>query len=247
MTRNVQRRSLAAGVGLVMLLHGGSADVFARLVEVTDCAGGDAIESATRYVLTADIDCTGEPEPVVALADRSRLYLQGYTLTNGDVLCAGRCRIVGPGTISGGGVIGNGRVTVLRTTITGSPSNGVVATNTAGHGRATIVDSVIADNAMTGVEADRMTTLVRSRISGNGRHGVAVSLQAFNDCKRGRIRSWGSTVIDNGRDTACAGEVCADVATCARRGLALHTSGCDTSYELGSGMPGRNCAVCMLD
>ena len=62
-----------------------------------------------------------------ALADRSRLYRQGYTLTNGDVLCAGRCRIVGPGTITGGGVIGNGKVTVLRTTITGSPSNGVLA------------------------------------------------------------------------------------------------------------------------
>src|SRR4030095_4593486 len=137
---NVQRRSFAAGVGLVMLLHVGSADVSARLVEVTDCAGRDAIESATRDVLTTDIDCTGEADAVLVLADRSRLYLQGYTLTNGDVLCAGRCRIVGPGTISGGGVIGNGQVTVLRTTITGSPSNGVLATNTAGHGRATIVD-----------------------------------------------------------------------------------------------------------
>ncbi len=92
-----------------------------------------------------------------------------------------------------------------------------------------------------------MTTLVCSRISGNGRYGVAVSLQAFNDCKRGRIRSWSSTVIGNGRDAACAGEGCADVAACARRGLVLHASECDTSYELGSGMPGRNCAACMLD
>jgi hypothetical protein len=73
----------------------------------------------------------------------SVLELGGYTLSNGDVLCAGTCQIRGPGTISGGGVIGNDKVTVVGTTITGSPSDGVLAINARGHARATIIDSVI--------------------------------------------------------------------------------------------------------
>jgi hypothetical protein len=93
-----------------------------------------------------------------------------------------------------------------------------------------------------------MTRVIRSRIVGNGRHGVAVSLQSANDCKRGRIRSWGSAINGNGLDVACGvDEVCADVASCARRGPTLRETQCDTSYALGSGMPGRSCGACTLD
>ena len=93
-----------------------------------------------------------------------------------------------------------------------------------------------------------MTKIIRSKIVGNGRHGVSVSLQTFNDCKRGRIRSLGSEVSGNGVHVTCGiDEVCADVASCARRGASLRVTGCNTSYELGSGMPGRSCGVCTLD
>jgi hypothetical protein len=235
-----------AAIGMLALLY--DTEASARAVEVTGCAAGSTTETGARYVLTADVDCAGETEPVLALASGSLLELAGHTLSNGDVYCAGTCRIYGPGTISGGGVIGQDKVLVRRMIITGSPAHGVLATNGMGRARATIVDSVITGNASTGVEADRMTRIIRSRITGNGRHGVAVSLQPFNDCTRGRIRSWRSTVSDNGRDETCGtSEICADVATCARRGPALRASGCDTSYELGSGMPGRNCGVCTFD
>jgi len=236
-----------------VVLYGRGGDVFARsVVEVTDCARRDAIEEeATRYVLTADVDCMGDPYPVLLLTNHSSLDLAGHTLSNGDVLCSGRCMIHGPGTISGGGVIGNGKVTVIRTTIAGSPSNGVLAINAAGHGRATIVDSVINDNAMTGVEADRMTKIFRSTIVGNGRYGVSVSLQPFNDCTRGRIRSWASEISGNGLDAVCGmSEVCADVAACTGRRNdrpLLHRTSCANSYELRSGMPGRTCGLCTLD
>jgi hypothetical protein len=250
MMRNIQCRSRAAAIGLVVFLHGGG-DVFAFApsVEVRDCAGAVPTEKrGTRYVLTTDIDCTDKPDPWLALASHSVLDLRGYTLSNGDVLCAGTCRIVGPGTIRGGGVIGNGQVTVRRTTITGSPSNGVLAINAKGRAGAMIVDSVISSNAMTGVEADRTARIIRSKISENGRYGVAVSVQAFNDCTRGRIRSWHSTISGNGLDVACGTSVvCADVASCARHQPSLHATQCDTSYELGSGMPGRSCGVCTRD
>jgi hypothetical protein len=250
MHRHSTIREVFCIIFIGVVLHGGSGDAFARLVEVTDCAGGAATEKA-RYVLTADVDCMGEPDPALSLPGGSVLELGGHTLSNGDVLCSGKCRIEGPGTISGGGVIGNDEIIVRRLTITGSPSNGVLAINAKGHARAWIMDSVINGNAMTGVETDRMAHIFRSRIIGNGRYGVAVSLQPFNDCTRGRIRSWGSEISGNGVDVACGtSEVCADVASCAKRGSdrpVLHRTPCDTSYELGSGMPGRSCSLCTLD
>lgn len=248
MRRNALRRSGTAAIGLMACLYGGSGDALAESIEVTACASGDAADKGARYVLTSDIDCAGEPSPVLAMANRSELDLGGYTLSNGDVLCSGNCRIVGPGTISGGGVFTDEKITVLRATITGSPSNGVLAVGATGLARATIIDSLITGSAMHGVEADRMTKVVRSQIMGNGRHGVAVSQQRFNDCSRGRIRAWASEISGNGLDATCGtSEACADVASCAYRGPRLRGTVCDTSYELGSGMPGRTCDVCSLD
>jgi len=55
----------------------------------------------------------------------------------------------------------------------------------------------------------------------------------------------------NGLDATCGvDEICADVATCAQGGNdrpVLHRTPCGTSYELGSGMPGRSCSICTLD
>jgi hypothetical protein len=252
MTQKAQRCVVAAAIGLVTFLGFGRGDAVARLIEVADCSGGGATqERSARYVLAHDVDCAGEPEPILWLPRGSVLQLGGYTLSNGDVVCSGKCQIRGPGTIRGGGIIGDDKVTVVRTIITGSPSNGVLATNAKGRARAWILDSVISGNAMTGVEADRMTHIFRSTISDNGRYGVAVSLQPFNDCARGRIRTWGSEISGNGVDATCGvDEMCADVATCAQGGNdrpVLHRTPCGTSYELGSGMPGRSCSICTLD
>jgi hypothetical protein len=236
----------AIGIGVVVLFHGGVA--FARTVEVTDCRARVTGEASSRYVLTGDVDCADESVPAIVLASGDSLELDGHTLSDGDVVCSGSCRIVGPGTIVRGGVTAGGRVVMLRTTITGSPSNGVLATNGKGRARATIIDSSITGSALTGVEADRMMRIIRSRIVGNGRHGVAVALQPSNDCMRGRIRSRLSTISGNGLADACvATEVCADVASCARGGSELRGTECGTSYELESGMPGRSCGVCALD
>lgn len=75
MTRNAERRLVAAAIGLVTLIHFGRGDVFARLVEVTDCTGGDAIVEKSRYALTSDIECTGAPDT-------------SYELRSGSTMCS---------------------------------------------------------------------------------------------------------------------------------------------------------------
>jgi hypothetical protein len=156
--------------------------------------------------------------------------------------------VFGVGTIADGGVTGGGRVVVRRVTVVGSPGDGVVATNRAGSGRVTLVDTTVADSAGNGVEFDRKATFVRSHVVRNGRHGVAVSQRATNDCARGRIAAKASSFHDNGRDGDCGTmEVCADVAACTVREAKLAQSTCDHSRQLGSGIPGRACGVCDFD
>ncbi|MEO6027289.1 MAG: hypothetical protein ABIR79_10530 [Candidatus Binatia bacterium] len=221
--------------------------VRAAFVEVGACDALSAARAASHVRLIADVDCSTE-EAALLLSPAGRLELRSHTLRGVEVLCLGDCRVFGPGTIENGGVAGGGHVVVRRVTVSGSPGDGVVASNPAGSGRVTLIDSTIADSFGTGVEFDRRASFQRSHVVRSGRHGVAVSMRAGNDCARGRIAAKASTFQDNGRDGDCgSAEVCADLATCTAREAQLRYSTCDHSRQLGSGLPGSACGVCDFD
>jgi hypothetical protein len=222
--------------------------VHAAFVDIGDCAALATASDERSLRLVGDVDCTAADDASLVLPDGGRLELQGFTLRGADVVCLGDCRVLGFGTIEGGGVIGDGRVVVRRVNVIGSRGDGVVASNHAGSGRVTLIDTTVADSAGNGVEFDRKATLVRSHVVRNGRHGIVVSQRATNDCSRGRIAAKVSSFRDNGRDGDCGTmEVCADVAACTVREAKLAYSTCDHSRQLGSGIPGRACGVCDFD
>ena len=220
----------------------------ADYVDVADCGALATPSDERHYRLVGDVDCSSDEDAALVLPAGGRLELRGFTLRGVDVLCLGDCRVFGFGTIEQGAILGDGRVVVRRVTVTGSPGTGVVASNRAGNGRVTLVDTTVADSAANGVEFDRKATIVRSHVVRNGRHGVVVSQDATNDCARGRIAAKLSTFHDNGRDGDCGTmERCADVAACTAREAKLQKSTCDHSRQLGSGLPGRACDVCDFD
>jgi hypothetical protein len=220
----------------------------AAFVEVGDCQSLTAASAASHVRLIADVDCWAEEGAALVLAPAARLELRSHTLRGVEVLCPGDCRVLGPGTIANGGVVGEDRVVLRRVNVSGSPGDGVVASNPAGTGRVTLIDSTVADSAGTGVEFDRRANFQRSHVVRSGRHGVAVSTRAGNDCERGRISAKASTFHGNGRDGDCgSAEVCADVAACTAREAQLRYSTCDHSRQLGSGLPGSACGVCDFD
>lgn len=232
----------------VAVLCGSATASLASVIDIADCGQLLNAADANRYRLVADVDCSQERDPVLTVPSGSTVRLDGHTLTGADVFCIGKCRVTGPGTIEAGGVLTADRAVVRRVQIVGSPVDGVLATNDRGNARVTLVDSSVTDCAENGVVADRHAKLLRSTVMRNGRNGVAVSREETNDCARGRITAWGSMVLGNGIDGDCGeAETCADVAACDVRGAKLHTTECDRSRQMGSGMPGKSCGLCALD
>lgn len=235
-------------VDLAFALALGAQPAHAAVVELADCAAVSASEAAARHRLVADVDCSDAGGAVLVLARGGMLELGDRTLRGVTVRCLGNCRVVGPGTIAAGGVVGAGRVLLRRVAVDGSPGDGVVARNARGTARVTMIDSVVRNSAADGVEFDRRATIVRSQIVGNGQHGIAVSRHDGNDCARGRLAAKASVLADNGRDGDCGeAEVCADVAACTPREAKLAATTCGHSRQLGSGMPGSSCGVCDFD
>lgn len=232
---------LAFGIAIA----GALSPAHAAVVDVADCGALAAGDPASRVRVVADLECPGA---VLALAKGGMLELGDHALRGVAVHCLDSCRVVGPGTIDAGGIVGEGRVLLRRVTVARSPADGVVARNHGGTARVTLVDSVVTGSAGNGVEFDRRATILRSQVVGNGRHGIVVSRREGNDCMRGRVSAKGSTFTGNGRDGDCGeAEVCADVATCSTREAQLAASSCGHSRQLGSGMPGGSCGVCDFD
>lgn len=237
-----RRRHRMVCVAGLAALCGTAGVAFASVVEIADCDQLVGAPDANRYRLVADVDCSAHEDAALTVPNGSGVRLDGHTLRAADVLCVGKCRIDGPGTLDGGGVLTRDRAIVRRVDVVGSPGDGVEA------GRATIIDSLVAESAENGIEVDRHAKLVRTTVTRNRANGVAVSKRAGNDCGRGRIIAFASTVMANGADGDCGtDEICADVAACDVRGTKLHATVCDHSRQLGSGFPGSSCGVCSLD
>ena len=248
--RRCTRRGTALGLWgstVAFMLGATAGPVAAGFVELVGCESLATADGA-RFVLTGDVVCTTEDRPTLAIRNGGLLELGDYTLAGVDVRCEGNCRIVGPGTIDGGTVQSAGRLLLRRVSVTNSPEDAVVVREPRGRGRVTIIDSTITGSAGNGIEFDRRATIVRSDISANGQHGIAVSTRNGNDCARGRVSAKASRLVDNGRDGDCgSAEVCADVATCTTREAKLSASDCHRSRQLGSGTPGSTCGVCEFD
>lgn len=156
-----------------------------------------------RYFLSQDLDCTGQiGHGVDLLGKNARLELRGFTLSNASasgVQCRHRCKIIGPGVISGNALHGvrAGRVAKISdVSIVSNGGNGVDVQNNAGKGRAILRDAHVEDNG-TGVFAERRVKLKDSAIVANQNFGVIVS------CATGKTKIKNSTVTGNGTDFDC--------------------------------------------
>lgn len=179
-------------------------------VPVTTC--GQQVQGAGQ--LTADLDCTGSGDEAVKL--NGTLLLNGFTLT-GDagfdvVRClVGACRVIGPGTVTGGadGVRSDRGARVEgAAVVTGNSGDGVRTDKTAkitnasvtangGDGvrsktTAVLNGAVVTGNAGTGVRTDATANVKASTIDGNGDAGI--------DSEKTAKASASSTVNGNGFD-----------------------------------------------
>ena len=157
--------------GVVALAFASGSPASAQ-VPVSTCGNfisGDA-------VLTADLDCSGEPEDssVITFSSRARLDLAGFTiigpaLSRGVIRCYRACDVVGPGTIVGGrwGIVAN------------RPSGGSPYTNVTAEGvvfqdqlleaivgkRVHVIGSLIDNAGRSAVSARSSTTIEGTTIS----------------------------------------------------------------------------------
>ncbi len=188
-------------LGLVLL-----AGATAHAEDVTGC--GQYVH--TNGVLTADLDCTGEPGCGIVLADDATLSLGGYTLTvdsDCGISCDRDCSIDGVGgSVVASGLFGifsdakNGRMDV-------SNMNTVGARYAIYGARVQVMDSSISD-AGVGATGLRSLEIHDSEFTGNGdgalsqRH-LTLTNSTFSGNARGalawrKIEASGVTATDNG-------------------------------------------------
>lgn len=188
----------------------GSAAFAAAPIAVTTC--GQLVKGTGQLV--GDLDCSAGVGEAVHLT--GTLLLNGFVLTGAPtsdvVRCeTGACRIVGPGTVTGGtdGVRSDrGARVEAGAIVTGNAGDGVRTDKTAKITGATVSanggDGVrskttavlngasILDNAGDGVRTDGTATVKGSTVSGNGGNGI--------DSDKIAKAMKGSTVTGNGFD-----------------------------------------------
>jgi hypothetical protein len=161
---------------------------FAATIPVTTC--GQLVRGTGQ--LTADLDCSADPGAAVTL--QGRLLLNGFTLTGhagSDVVSCetGACRIVGPGTVTGGtdGVRSDrGARIEAGAVVTGNAGDGVRTDKTA-----KVIDATVSANGGDGVRSKTTAVLSGATITGNAGDGVRTD---------GTATVKGSTVSGNGGD-----------------------------------------------
>lgn len=219
-------------------------------VPVTTC--GQILEK--RGELVGDLDCSAFPGDAVKLENRARLTLNGFTLTGPTpgitpsakpaIRCAGRCRVEGPGVITGlsSGVLANLVVVGSRTVRPWVRVDGVEfavgltainAGGVAGTGRAIVKNCLISggSGAIIGGYGAR---IVDSTVTGNSLFGARTD-------QRGVVLRR-STVTGNGFDANCGSvAVCGDVLS-AKRPRVSRTSTCGTSLDLTALIPWGVCS-----
>ncbi len=227
-----------------------AAPAFAHSVDVTTC--GQTVDG--RGVLVADLDCTGVTFPAVNV--HGRLDLNGHTLTGGGTNVAvhcldHKCKITGPGTITGTGgvgVLGRRRLTMKDVTITGM-SGGVAIESADGKGGATLERCTLSDNDI-GVTSDTRLKLVDTTISGTHLWGAAAAPPFFNlgtPCEARGLSLKRSSVTGAADDPSCGvTNICGDLITCVKPPK-LGGSTCGTSCRGGTGVPCSSWGICAGD
>ncbi len=182
-------RALMAATAV--LATGFAATAFAATpIPVTTC--GQVVHGTGQ--LTANLDCAASAGEAVKLT--GTLLLNGFVLTGAPgfdvVRCeTGACRVVGPGTVTGGsdGIRSDrGARVEAGAVVTGNSGDGVRTDKTAkvagatvsangGDGvrsktTATITDATITGNAGDGVRTDGSATVKGSTVTGNGGNGI---------------------------------------------------------------------------
>jgi len=164
------------------------------------------------------------------------------------VQCFEKCKVRGPATISGNGNNGvrASSATIRDVVLSGNSGPAVEAQNNKQRGRAKLRDSIVTGNG-SGVLADRKVVLRDTTVSGNGQFGILSGDSPICE-KRGVAVLRDSNVTGNGIDVECGVTIaCADVATCMGTPKLKGTATCDTSYMVGSGVPGDDWDTCALD
>lgn len=164
-------------------------------------ACGDTQERGV-VALAADLDCTGSPGPAIVLSNAT-LKLNGFAVRGGDgVVCAGRCKVAGPGVVENSaksGIWSNlwfaTRYTITKVEVRNNALWGVAGFVGASEGqsRITLSDSVVEGNGLTGVFGNDRIVVARSEIRGNGTSNGGAGVFA----SRGSVKLVKSMVQDN--------------------------------------------------
>lgn len=194
----------------IAALVSGSAALAATPISVTSC--GQVVKGTGQLV--GNLDCSADVGEAVHLT--GTLLLNGFALTGAPtsdvVRCeTGACRVVGPGTVTGGtdGVRSDrGARVEAGAIVTGNTGDGVRTDKTAkitdatvsangGDGvrsktTAVLSGASILSNAGDGVRTDGTATVKGSTVSGNGGNGI--------DSDKIAKAMKGSTVTGNGFD-----------------------------------------------
>jgi hypothetical protein len=158
----------------------------------------------------------------------------------------GLLALFGDVVASGSTVSRNGRSGILGNHV--SVRDSVISDN-AGDGAEGIVtrlaSSVLTGNALAGASAiDGLLTAMGVTAQGNGNAGLYSDGPFTGTCG---LRLIDSSVTNNDNDPGCGITMaCADLVSC-RAPSVRGDSTCETSYQLGSGIPGDNWDVCALE
>jgi len=226
--------------GLTVLLVLAVLSARAHAVDITAC--GTPVPARQAGVLQADLDCSGiflscdslgatdcinDPTCTdagcagVVLGERATLQMNGHTIANGAVFCAGRCAISGPGTIAGGDqagesltaegdlqvdggldIHGSGHGIITRRNTSLSDVSITNCSINYGYGifaykRLQLTNVTVSDNAGGGIYADHTVRGEAITTNGNAHVGLAVGY--------GGLSVTGLTATGNGGD-ATTGE-----------------------------------------
>jgi hypothetical protein len=216
-------------------------------VPVTACR--QEVERAIG-ILTVDLDCSSDPLAIGVVLRNAKLDLNGHSITGAEigVVCAEKCTIFGPGTISGNhsGIDqislrpNGGKVTLKEATVTGNAGNGIAGD------RVYVLESTISGNggfivqgnpAGGGIFATHRVAIRDSTVDGNETYGA---------CSSGRISVTRSTLTGSGAAPGCVPhpscDACGDVVT-RKKPFVSRTSVCDVSANPLGGTWG----VCSAD
>ena len=179
-----------------------------------------------------------------------KLDLRGVdVVSNGNigVQCFFGCKVVGPANLSNNsiGITSTGTMKLTNATVADNGAYGAIARGyPADTGKVNGTGSAFTGNGI-GIWADKAVKLTNSTVTANVGAGIVLG---ENECNRTVVPSLKNTAVTgNGTDPGCGTTVaCADLMTCKAPRLGPGSS-CDTSYAIGSGVPGTDWDVCSSD